>query len=68
MAGKPNNPRPAPSAVRAGETKSVSVRKISNGYVVTESSMGPRGTYKSTETYSEKPPTVQAPKPTQKGK
>lgn len=39
--------------------KSVSIRKISNGYVVSESSWDGKGRYKSTETFTAKPPTVQ---------
>ena len=35
------------------------VRKIDNGYIVRESSWGKGGQYKSTERFSEKPPTIQ---------
>lgn len=41
-----------------GREKSVSIRKIENGYIVQESTYGPKG-YKSTERFEPKPPTVQ---------
>lgn len=41
-----------------GTEKSVEVRRISNGYIVRESTYGPNG-YKSTEHFSDKPPTIQ---------
>lgn len=34
----------------------VSIRKISNGYVISQSSIGARGNYKSVETFSKTPP------------
>lgn len=39
-------------------TKEVSVRQIDNGYIVTESTYGPKG-YSSRERFEAKPPTVQ---------
>lgn len=41
-----------------GHEKSVSIRKIENGYIVSESTYGPKG-YKCTERFEAKPPTVQ---------
>lgn len=38
--------------------KSVSVRKIENGYIVSESTYGPKG-YKSTERFTQKPPVIE---------
>lgn len=46
--------------------KTVEVRKIDNGYIVRESSYGPKG-YSSRESYSAKPPTIQI-APTKGGK
>lgn len=43
----------------AGGEKSVEIRKISNGFVVRESSWNGKGQYKSKETFSAKAPTVQ---------
>lgn len=43
----------------AGTEKSVEVRKIANGYIVRESTYGGKTGYKSTERFSEKPPTIQ---------
>lgn len=62
IAGKRSS-RPAPPITRAsvsdGKTeRSVSVRKIENGYIISESTCGPKG-YSSKETFSTKPPTVQ---------
>jgi hypothetical protein len=39
--------------------KSVEIRKIENGYIVRESTYGGKGGYKSTERFTEKPPTIQ---------
>ncbi len=39
--------------------KSVSIRKIENGYIVSESTYGGKGGYKSTERFSPTAPTVQ---------
>lgn len=45
-------------SVSDGKTeRSVSVRKIENGYIISESTCGPKG-YKSTERFSDKPPTL----------
>lgn len=47
--------------------KTVDVRRIENGYIVRESSYGGKGGYKSTERFTEKPPTIQiAPAKTRK--
>lgn len=39
--------------------RSVSIRKIENGYIVSESIYGGKGGYKSKETFTAKPPVVQ---------
>lgn len=39
--------------------KTVDVRRIENGYIVRESSYGGKGGYKSTERFTDKPPTIQ---------
>lgn len=39
--------------------KSVEIRKIENGYIVRESTYGGKGGYKSTERFTDKPPTIQ---------
>lgn len=65
MAARPAKPKTV-KANRAtvacgpsGMEKSVEVRKISNGYIVRESTYGGKAGYKSTERFSEKPPTIQ---------
>lgn len=60
-------PAPKSTAIKANRAtvcgpsseKSVEVRKIDNGYIVRESSWGKGGQYKSTERFTEKPPTIQ---------
>ncbi len=54
--------KPATSAIRMPDRMhaSVSVRKIDNGYVITESCDGPRG-YTSTERYSPTKPKITMP-------
>lgn len=44
--------------VKAGQNVSVGVEKISNGYLVKESSYGPNGQYKETVTFSKTPPNI----------
>lgn len=47
-------------STRAGNVeKSVSIRKIENGYIVSESTYGGKAGYKSKETFTTKPPVVQ---------
>lgn len=52
-------------AVPYGESEScsVSVRPISNGYIVSQSSYGGKAGYKSTETYSKEKPEIELPAP-----
>lgn len=54
--------RAAPIArvsVSDGKTeRSVSIRKIENGYIVSESTYGGRGGYKCTERFTDKAPTL----------
>lgn len=71
MAKMPTPPKRAaakPATVKAnslrvcgpsGTEKSVEIRKIENGFIVRESSYGPKGQYKSTERFSPSAPTVQ---------
>ena len=47
--------------------KSISVEKISNGYIVNESSYGPKG-FKRKTTYSESNPVVMPPRFSRRGK
>lgn len=42
---------------RKGNERTVSVRQIENGYIVSESTYGPKG-YKSTERFEAKPPVL----------
>lgn len=51
----------ASRSVSVGEHTSVSIREISNGYVVCESRDGPKG-YQYTETYSETKPKIEVPR------
>lgn len=54
--------KPAPRAVCVPESQyaSVSVRKISNGYLISESTEGPKG-YKHTERFSPSKPKITMP-------
>lgn len=38
--------------------KSINIRKIENGYILSESTYGGKGGYKSTERFVEKPPVI----------
>jgi hypothetical protein len=51
---KPSKTVAAPS----NKDATVSIRKISNGFLVTESSMGGRGGFRSTERFFEKKPII----------
>lgn len=60
MAGKSKGGNVRSVAVPESEYASVSVRKISNGYLVSESTSGPRG-YKQTERFSPTKPKITMP-------
>lgn len=59
-ASKSNKAAPiARVSVSDGKTeRTVSVRKIENGYIVSESTYGGRGGYKCTERFTDKAPTL----------
>lgn len=61
--GKPKAAR----AVSVSTHMSVSVREISNGYVISKYEDGPKG-YKSTETFSATKPKIEIPTVSTKGK
>lgn len=53
--GGKKNPMPSCPEARE-ESKTISVRRISNGYLIRESSSSPKGGYKEKETFSKAPP------------
>lgn len=57
---KPTPKAKASRSVSVGEHTSVSVREISNGYLICESRDGPKG-YQYTETFSETRPKIEVP-------
>ena len=67
---KPSVKSMYPTAAAQPQQRSIDIRKISNGHIVRESSMGKNGNFQSKETYSQSPPDIQmnapmtpAPKP-----
>lgn len=58
--GNAAKPKPAKSSMSPNEHVSVSVRKISNGYIVSKSCDGPKG-YTHTEEFCAEKPTIDIP-------
>lgn len=46
----------------SGQSHSISVRKIDNGYLVSKSSCGPDGDYRSSESFHRQPPRISEPR------
>jgi hypothetical protein len=66
-AKKPTPKRAMPAPMVNGGSRSIDIRKISNGHIIRESNIGKDGNFASKETYSPSPPMIQmSPTPTPK--
>jgi len=51
--------KPKTAPTNAGSEKSIQIRPISNGHIISESSMDKKGNFNHKETYSPTPPVIQ---------